>query len=216
MINGMIGKKVGMTRAFDEQGTAVPVTIVEVEPCTVVQIKKADGRDSYNAVQIGTDPVKLEKLTKPMQGHFKKAGLKEGYKILQEFRVDSTDGFEVGKQFDAADILKESTKVTVKGHSMGRGFQGGVRRFHFGGQPASHGVSKVHRKPMSAGSTDAARVFRGKRGPGHMGNVNATVQNVEIVKIKPAADGEGKKTYIVAIKGAIPGKANTVVLITKA
>lgn len=250
MITGLIGKKLGMTRIFDKNGDVIPVTILEMGPCTVTQIKEKGGKDRYNAVQLGFQPVKIEKATKPMAGHFRKAGLKSAFRVLAEFRTDKVDDMNVGDQLTAEEIFKENTKVKVIGTSIGRGFAGCVKMYHFRGSPGSHGAEKVHRKPMSAGATDAQRVFKGKRSPGHMGNKQVTTSNLTIVRIKqfgeevPAKDepepvetaqknetaetaelieaekkekkAEGKSAagkYLVAVKGAVPGKRNSLVYI---
>jgi len=233
MINGLIGRKMGMTSVYTEDGSRIPVTLIEVGPCTVVQVKKSDSRDGYDAVQIGYQPVKMDKLTKPMQGHFRKAGFKEGFSILREMRADKPDELEPGTVVTADQIFKEQSKVKVTGTSIGKGFAGAMKRYGFKGAPASHGASKVHRRPMSAGATDAARVFKGKRSPGHMGNRRVTVKNLEIVRIKPL-DGPApeqaepkdqekeqkeQKTaaatrYIIAIKGSVPGKPRSLVIVS--
>ena len=241
MTNALIGKKLGMSTVFDDDGLAIPVTLLEMGPCTVVQVKKASGPDGYNSIQLGYEPVKLRKLTKPMQGHFEKKGIKDGFRVLQEFPVQNPEEFEPGRQITAEEIFQENTTVKVRGTSKGAGFAGGVKRHGFRGAPATHGASKVHRKPMSGGATDAARVFKGKRGPGHMGNARVTVKNLQIVKIKaldaaPApeqqkpvdqadqaaqqdqkkdAKATGASRFIVAVKGAVPGKKNSLVIVEK-
>jgi large subunit ribosomal protein L3 len=253
MISGLIGKKLGMTRIFDKNGNVIPVTLLEVGPCTITQIKKKDGKDKYSAVQVGFQAAKMEKANKPMAGKFKKAGVKSAFKVLREFRTEQLGDLKVGDELTADMIFKENSKVKVVGTSFGRGFTGAMKRHGFSGSGDSHGQEKVHRRPMSGGATDAQRVFRGKRGPGHMGDVRATVRNLELVRIKafgeetPApveepekevleqaaetqvAEGEAAarkeekkkkeakaykaRKYIVAVKGAVPGKANSLVII---
>ncbi len=258
MISGLIGKKLGMTRIFDAKGNVIPVTLLEVGPCTVVQIKKADGKDGYDAVQLGFQAVKSEKMNKPMSGHFKKAGTKTGFKVLREFRIDAPADVNVGDELTAEMVFKENSIVKVIGTSIGRGFAGAMKRHGFHGSSDSHGSEKVHRRPMSGGATDAQRVFRGKRSPGHMGDARVTVRNLELVRIKPfgeqtaeveepevleqaqaaieagtenaaeqATQDMEQKTdkkkkesatvksskYIVAVKGAVPGKRNSLVII---
>jgi len=252
MITGLIGKKLGMTRIFDRDGNVVPVTLLEVGPCTVIQVKNKSGADGYNAVQLGFQPAKPERVNKPMTGHFKKAGLKTAFKTLAEFRADKVDDLKVGDEITADGIFKENTKVKVIGTSIGKGFAGAMKKHHFHGSPDSHGAEKVHRRPMSAGATDAQRVFKGKRSPGHMGNISVTVRNLLIVRMKPfgeeihpeeqpakdapasagqpeteekavGKDAEKKekkkeaasaaRKYIVAVKGAVPGKPNALVRI---
>ncbi len=250
MVSGLIGKKLGMTRIFDKNGNVIPVTLIEVGPCTITQIKTKDGKEKYNAVQMGFQPAKMEKMNKPMAGKFKKAGVKTAFKVLREFRTEQIDDVKVGDELTAEMIFKENTKVKVVGTSIGRGFAGGMKRHNFRGSEDSHGAEKVHRRPMSGGATDAQRVFKGKRGPGHMGAARVTVRNLDLVRIKPfgedapmpveepetqqameqAADvaaetteqkeekkkeakAEKARKYIVAVRGAVPGKANSLVII---
>jgi large subunit ribosomal protein L3 len=223
MIPGMIGRKIGMARMFDEKGNVIPVTLIEMGPCTVVAIKSSDGKDKYDAVQVGYSSVKLDKLTKPMRGVYQKSGLKSGFKILKEFRVDSADGLGIGDEISADAIFTENMAVKIVGTSIGRGFAGAMKRHGFHGSCASHGAEKVHRRPMSGGATDAQRVFKGKRGPGRMGNERVTVANLKLVKMKPmyeagqseAADAAGKAPYIIAVRGAVPGKTNSLVIVEK-
>jgi len=222
MIPGMIGKKIGMARMFDEKGNVVPVTLIEMGPCTVVGVKTSDGKDKYDAVQVGYSSVKLDKLTKPMQGVYKKSGLKSGFKVLKEFRVDKTDGIGVGDEIGADAVFSENMSVKIIGTSIGRGFAGAMKRHGFGGSEASHGQEKVHRRPMSGGATDAQRVFRGKRGPGRMGNAQVTVANLKLMKMKPMyeagqseTESAGKTPYIIAVRGAVPGKQNSLVIVEK-
>lgn len=223
MIKSLIGKKVGMTSVFDADGNRISVTLVEMGPCTVTQVKKADGKDGYDSVQLGYEPRPLAKLNKPMKGKFEKAGLKEGYRELREFRVDGPADLQVGAQITADTLFKEKTLVKVIGTSRGMGFAGGMKRHNFHGSSSSHGQEKVHRRPMSAGSTDAARVFKGKRSPGHMGDVRVTVKNIEVVKVKAldvraGAEGEAAAVsatgkYVVALRGSVPGKRNSLVVL---
>jgi large subunit ribosomal protein L3 len=226
-----------------------------VGPCTVTQLKKADGQDGYNAVQLGYQSVKAEKVNKPMMGHFKKAGVKNGFKVLREFRTDTVADLKVGDELTAEMIFKEDTIVKIIGTSIGRGFAGGMKRHGFHGSSDSHGAEKVHRRPMSAGATDAQRVFKGKRSPGHMGNSQVTTGDLKLVRIKPFGESgieisesvdeklevmqtpeavetvatqeteqkvDKKKkeekpakalTYILAVRGSVPGKRNSLVII---
>ena len=239
MVNALIGRKMGMTCVYDESGARTPVTLIEVGPCTVVQVKKAGGKGGGDAVQIGFQPVKLDKLTKPMQGHFRKAGMKEGFRHLREVPTDNADELQPGAVLTADQVFKEQTRVKVTGTGIGKGFAGAMKRHGFHGSPASHGASKVHRRPMSAGATDAARIFKGKRSPGQMGNQQVTIGRLEIVKIKPIGapaqeqpdearqesegqDKKGKKEqaaapvgYIIAVKGSVPGKPRSLVVLKK-
>ena len=204
MIPGLIGKKVGMTRIFNEDGTSSPVTLIEVGPCTVIQVKTQD-TDGYQAVQIGFDEVPKRKVTKPLQGHFLKAGAAL-FRTLREFPTEAVTDYTVGDTINVADIFKVNTKVKVQGVSKGAGFAGAMKRHGFKGAGASHGQEKVHRKPMSAGATDAARVFKGKRSPGHMGNHLVTTRNLIVLKIDSAKN-------LIAVKGPVPGKKDGTVII---
>jgi large subunit ribosomal protein L3 len=204
MIPGLIGKKVGMTRIFNEDGTSSPVTLILVGPCTVTQVKTEE-TDGYTAVQLGFDDKPKRKVTKPMQGHFKKSGTGL-FRTVREFRTDTPEEYKVGDTVSVGDIFQENVRVKVRGKSKGAGFAGGMKRHGFHGAPASHGAEKVHRKPMSAGSTDAARVFKGKRSPGHMGNANVTTRNLKVLKIDTEKN-------LIAVMGPVPGKRDGLVII---
>lgn len=196
IMKAIMGNKLRMTQMFTEDGKRIPLTAIKVGPCPVVQVKQNDGRDRYNAVQIGYEKVKEKSLTKPEIGHFQKADL-EPHRHLREVRVDSLEGYEVGKVIDAS-VFEAGDRVDVTGTSKGRGFQGGVRRYNWGGGRETHG-SMFHRGvgAISPG-TGQARVFPGKNLPGQMGNETVTVQNLEIIEVD-ADHG------IVYVKGAIPG-----------
>lgn len=237
MVKGLIGRKLGMTRIFDKDGINIPVTLLEMGPCTVVQVKTADGKDGYNSVQLGFEPLGADRINQPMTGHYKKAGVKGGFRVLREFRLDSAPDVEPGAELTVEDVFKEAGRVKVTGTSSGKGFAGAMKRHGFHGSPASHGAKRVHRRPMSAGATDAARVFKGKRSPGQMGNVQVSQKNCEIVRIKPLdapapaeepekKDGgeqaekkekggqkSGAKKFIIALKGCIPGKPKSLVIL---
>lgn len=191
----MLGKKVGMTQIFNEERVLVPVTVLEVEPMIVVQ-KKTVENDGYNAVQLGTGYVKEKHVNKPLKGHFAKANV-TAKKYLKEFRVENIEAYEVGQEVKA-DVFEAGSKVDVTGISKGHGFQGVIKRHGQSRGPMAHG-SRYHRRPGSMGNcSDAARVFKGKKLPGHMGHVQVTVQNLEIVRV----DIENN---IVLLKGAVPG-----------
>lgn len=193
-----------MGNLFQEDGTRVPVTFLELVPLTVTQVKRKDGRDGYSAVQVGWDRVPGHRLTRPQLGHLKSIkGMP--FRRLQEMRVDNADAFQVSQELDF-DILKVGDRVDVVGTSKGRGFAGGMKRHHFHGQSSSHGTSKVHRKPMSSGATDAARVFRGTKKPGHMGASGCTVKNLEVMLLDDEAG-------IIALKGAVPGPSGGILRI---
>ena len=203
MVRGLICRKIGMTRIYNDKGNIVPVTLVEAGPCTVSAVRTEEA-DGYNAVQLGFLPVVESKLNEPMKGLFKKRGISP-FKILREFRTEKPSELKVGDSV-TVDIFKENTKVKVVGVSKGAGFAGAVKRHGFFGAPMSHGASKVHRKPMSAGATDAARVFKGKRSPGHMGDHRVTVRNLTVVTV----DAERN---LLALKGAVPGKKNSILIV---
>ncbi len=203
MKKGLIGKKIGMTQLFDENGKVIPVTVVEAGPCTVVQ-KKTIENDGYAAVQVGFGDVKVTKVNKPMAGHFKKADVAPK-KVLKEFRLEDTDSVNVG------DILKADTfavgdRVDVVGTSKGKGTAGVIKRWNFSRLKETHGTGPVHRHAGSLGVIDPARIFKGKKMAGHLGSEKVTVQNLDIVKV----DVENN---LIAIKGAIPGPKNGIVVI---
>lgn len=192
----LLGHKVQMGNVFREDGQRVPVTFIELIPLTVIQVKRAEGKDRYSAVQVGWEPVEGHRLTRARVGHQKDVEGKPRRR-LAEMRVDDASAFSVNQAL-GWDIVKVGDKVDVIGKSKGRGFAGVVKRYHFRGAPGSHGTSKVHRKPMSGGATDGARVFKGTRKPGHMGDARVTVKNLEIVLLDTDKG-------IVAIRGAVPG-----------
>ncbi|MAF06843.1 MAG: 50S ribosomal protein L3 [Acidiferrobacteraceae bacterium] len=198
MALGLVGKKVGMTRVFSDEGVSIPVTVVQVEPNRVTQVKQ-EASDGYVALQLTTGVRRANRVTKPLRGHFAKAGTEAGRK-LWEVRVDA----ETAEQYPAGseltvEILQQGQKVDVRGTTIGRGFAGVMRRHGFGGGRATHGNSKAHRKPGSIGQNqDPGRVFKGKKMAGHMGNVMRVQQNLEIVRI----DAERN---LVLIRGSVPG-----------
>ena len=195
MTLGVIGKKLGMTQVFDEQGLAIPVTVLQVEPLTVTQVKTVD-TDGYNAIQVGTVAAKEKHLTKAQLGHFKKNSL-SNYRHLQEFRVDNPQDFKVGDKVELS-VLDNVEKVDVTGKSIGKGFQGTVKRWNFGRGPMAHG-SKNHREPGSIGAgTTPSRVIKGKRMAGNMGNERVTITKLKLVKVDA---GKG----LVLVKGSVPG-----------
>ena len=195
MKKALIGKKVGMTQIFDENGKIVPVTAIEVGPCTVTQIKTVE-QDGYTAVQLGFGDVKENKLTKPAKGKFDKANVTPK-KHLKEFRVDSVEGMNVGDELNA-DTFVVGDKVDVQGTSKGKGFQGVIKRWGQHRGPMGHG-SMYHRRPGSMGPTSTpGRVFPGKHLPGHMGDVTVTVQNLEVVKVDLDKN-------VILVKGSVPG-----------
>jgi len=205
MLKGLIGKKIGMTRLFLEGGRSVPVTVLEVGPCTVTQVKTAE-KDKYQAVQLGFG-AKKKRVNKPMAGHFGKAGV-EPAAVLREFRVEDAGAFEVG-QTVTAEIFSPGEKINVTGRSKGRGFTGVVKRHNFSGGRATHGCT-THDKPGSIGqSADPARVMKGKKMPGQHGNRRCTVRNLKVVDVRPQEN-------LVLVAGAVPGANGGIVYLNKA
>ena len=203
MKKGLIGKKIGMTQLFDENGKVIPVTVVEAGPCTVVQ-KKTIENDGYAAVQVGFGDVKVTKVNKPMAGHFKKADVAPK-KVLKEFRLADTDSVNVGDILKA-DIFAVGDRVDVVGTSKGKGTAGVIKRWNFSRLKETHGTGPVHRHGGSLGVIDPARIFKGKKMAGHLGSEKVTVQNLDIVKVDVEYN-------LIAIKGAIPGPKNGIVVI---
>lgn len=203
MVKGMIGKKVGMTRIFTEDGASVPVTVIEAGPCTVVQ-KKLKDTDGYEALQLGFDRAK--KINRPMAGHFKAAGGGK-YKHLVEFKTDNMDDYSVGAEV-TLEIFQIGEKIDISGTTKGRGFSGVMKRHGFAGGRASHGCT-THRSPGSIGAAASpSRVFPGRRMPGQMGSKKMTVSNLEIVDVRPDLG-------VILVKGAVPGPKNGIVLMRK-
>ncbi len=199
---GIFGKKLGMTQIYLEDGRACPVTVVEAGPCCVVQVKTLDN-DGYEAVKIGFSEVKDKKVSKPVLGSFKKAGVKS-YRLLREL---PTGGLKVG-EFITVDKFIRGDRISVSGVSKGKGFQGVMKRHHFAGGPGSHG-SMFNRAPGSIGASSfPSRVWKNQKMPGHMGSARVTVKNLEIVEVK--ADQN-----ILLIKGAVPGAIGSIIEIRK-
>ena len=195
MTLGVIGKKVGMTQIFDEQGLAIPVTVIKVDETVVTQVKTVE-TDGYNAIQVDTVAAKEKHLTKAQLGHFKKNNL-SNYRHLQEFRVENPQDYKVGDKVELS-VLENVEKVDVTGKSIGKGFQGTVKRWNFGRGPMAHG-SKNHREPGSIGAgTTPSRVIKGKRMAGNMGNERVTITKLKLVKVD-SANG------LVLVKGSVPG-----------
>ena len=204
MQKGLIGKKIGMTQLFDESGKVIPVTVVEAGPCTVVQ-KKTVENDGYAAVQVGFGDVKVQRVNKPMAGHFKKAdGAPK--KVLKEFRLEDTESVNVGDVLKA-DVFAAGDRVDVVGTSKGKGTAGAIKRWNFSRLKESHGTGPVARHAGSLGAcSDPSRVYKGKKLAGHLGSERVTIQNLDIVKV----DAENN---LIAIKGAIPGPRGGIVVI---
>lgn len=194
---GLLGRKIGMTRVFTAEGISIPVSVVEVSPNSVSQIKTADN-DGYSAVQLTGGTIKPNKVSKPMAGHFAKAEVTAG-DMQTEFRIDSEDAYTLGQLISIADVFSAGQYVDVTGTSKGKGFAGTVKRHNFRTQDATHGNSRSHRVPGSIGQNQTpGKVFKGKKMAGHLGNVRCTVQTLEVVRV----DSERN---LILIKGAIPG-----------
>lgn len=206
MIKAILGKKLGMTQLFLEDGTVVPVTVVEAGPCVVTQKKTAE-TDGYNAIQVGYGDIREKLVTKPIAGHMKKAGapLK---RTLREYRVEDCSAFELGQEIKV-DVFEAGDIVDVQGTSKGKGFQGTIARYGFARGPMTHG-SHNKRKPGSVGAcADPGKVIKGKRMPGHGGAQTVTVQNIEVVAVDTDKN-------VLLVKGAVPGAKGGLLSITKA
>ena len=205
MVTGLLGKKIGMTRIFTDDGRWIEVTVVEAGPCTVVQ-RKTEERDGYDAVQIGFGEVRESRCTKPLLGHFEKAGTTPK-RTLREIRISKDDALQAGDEV-RADIFEAGDRVDVVGTSKGKGFAGVIKRHGFSGGPGGHG-SRFHRAPGSIGqSADPSKVYKGKKLPGHMGNRRVTVQNLEVVTVDPEKN-------LLLLRGSIPGANGGTVMVSK-
>ena len=203
---GLIGRKIGMTRIFDEEGVQVPVTVIEAGPCPVVEVRSEE-RDGYRAVQLGYGSQKAKRATRAENGHAAKAGLEVAPRLMREFSVGDEEQYEVGQQL-TVDLFEAGDLVKVTGKSKGRGFQGVVKRHGFRGRPASHG-HPLSRTPGSVGpGTDPSRVIKGKKLPGQMGGTRTTIRNLQVVRV----DGERNLLFV---KGGVPGARDGYVLISK-
>ena len=194
MVKSILGKKVGMTQIFDDRGRAVPVTVIEAGPCVVTQ-KKTLENDGYESVQVGFGAVKESRLNKPDRGHLAKHNL-PARRHLREFRLQGVGEMAVGEEL-TVEVFSAGDLVDVIGTSKGKGFQGVVKRYHWHGADMTHG-SMIHRKPQSAGATDAARIFKNTGRPGHMGNERVTVKRLRVVRTIPEKN-------VLLIRGAVPG-----------
>ena len=196
---GILGKKLGMTRVYNELGVAIPVTVVETGPCMVLQVKTAEN-DGYNAIQVGFSAKKASRVNKPQAGHFKNAGA-DGFYHIREFRVQEPGEYEVGQELPAESVLKVGDLVDVQGTSKGKGFQGVMKRHGFKGGGAAHG-SGFHRAPGSIGcSAWPARVIKGKKMPGRMGNDTVLKKNMIVIDVRT-------EDNVVLLKGSVPGAKN--------
>ncbi|MDO2949004.1 50S ribosomal protein L3 [Aeromonas simiae] len=207
MTIGLVGRKVGMTRIFTEDGVSIPVTVIEVEANRVTQVKSVE-TDGYNAIQVTTGAKKASRVTKPEAGHFAKAGVEAG-RGLWEFRLNDGDTFTVGSELKV-DIFSEVKLVDVTGTSKGKGFAGTVKRWNFRTQDMTHGNSLSHRVPGSIGQNQTpGRVFKGKKMAGHLGNERVTTQNLELVRVDVERN-------LLLVKGAVPGATNADVIVKPA
>ena len=209
MTMGLVGRKCGMTRVFTEEGESIPVTVIEAQPNRVTQVKTVD-RDGYRALQVSAGSRKASRVSKPEAGHFAAAKVEAG-DLMTEFRLDDADetDFELGTEVKV-DLFEEGQKVDVVGTSIGKGFAGVIKRYHFSMQDATHGNSLAHRAPGSIGQNQTpGRVFKGKKMSGHMGNVQRTIQNLEVVRV----DNERN---LLLIKGAVPGSKGGRVIVRPA
>ena len=205
-MRGLIGKKIGMTQIYNEEGKMIPVTLVEAGPCTVIQVKSVNN-DGYEAVQVGFGQRKAKHINKPLNGQFKKSGV-QPKKILMEFNIVPDFDYKQGQEFNVS-LFKEGDRVHVSGISKGAGFAGVIKRHNFQRQPETHGQTEYLRHPGSIGQASSpSRVFKGMRMAGHKGNKRVTVKNLEIVKVDI-------QNNMLIIKGSVPGANNNIVAITK-
>jgi large subunit ribosomal protein L3 len=205
MVAGILGEKVGMTRIFAKNGESIPVTVIIAGPCQVIQ-KKTIEKDGYNAVQLGFKEIKDKKVSKPIAGHLNKFKV-SSIKHIREFKVNDTNKYSSGTEVKV-DIFKEGDKVNIIGISKGKGFAGAIKRHNFSGGPKTHGQKEYFRSVGSIGATDAARVFKGQKLPGHMGTDRVTVKNIEVVKIN-------LERNLILVRGSVPGAKGAVLVINK-
>ncbi len=202
----ILGKKLGMTQVFDAAGNIVPVTVVEAGPCVVVGVRTPE-REGYAAVQLGFGTLPESRARKPYKGMFAKRGL-QPVRVIREVRIEKGETFEVGQSL-RADVFSGGDRVNVVGISKGKGFAGAMKRHNFSGQRDSHGVSLMHRAVGSIGSSNIARVFKGKRMPGRLGGTRTTVRGLRIVSVDPERN-------VLVIRGALPGPRGSLVLVQRA
>jgi large subunit ribosomal protein L3 len=203
---GILGRKLGMTRVFADDGSAVCVTVIKAGPCPVVQVRTSD-KDGYNALQIAFDEAKEKHVTKPMRGHFARAGVGL-FRTVREIRLNDKPAFEAGQAL-TIDMFAPGERVKVTGTSIGKGFQGVMRRWNFAGSRDTHGCEKVHRSGGSIGNnTEPGKVFKGKKMAGHWGNERVTVLNLEVVDVR-------LQDNVILVRGAVPGPKHGLVLVRK-
>ncbi len=207
MAIGLVGRKVGMTRLYNEDGSATPVTVLEMTPNRISQVKTVKS-DGYTAIQATSGAKKASRVSKPMAGHFAKAGVEAGT-VTRESRVDDLEGFELGSEL-AVSMFEEGQRVDVTGTTIGKGYAGVIKRHHFAGKDATHGNSINHRTPGSIGQCQTpGRVFKGKKMTGHMGNVQRTQQNLTVVRVDVEKN-------LLLVKGAVPGSKGGSVIVKTA
>lgn len=205
MITGLVGKKIGMSQVFGADGSLVPVTVIQAGPCIVVQ-RKEPRKDGYDAIQVGFGVRKSHRVNKAEQGHLVKAG-KGAFRVLRELRAAVGTEYESGQEIKAADLFKAGDRVDVSGTSKGKGFAGVIKRWGFAGFPASHGTHEYFRHGGSIGNRSfPGRVFKGKKMAGQLGNVKITVQNLEVVAVRP-------DEHLLIVKGAVPGANGAVLMV---
>jgi large subunit ribosomal protein L3 len=208
VMKGLIGKKVGMTQFYNAEGNLIPVTVIQIGPCVVVQ-KKESVKDGYNAIQLGFGSKKNQRVNKPEQGHMAKAG-KGAFEVLKEFRLDDVSQYQVGQEVKAADLFKAGDRIDVAGTSKGHGFAGVIKRWSFAGFPGSHGTHEYFRHGGSIGNRSyPGRVRKGKKMAGHWGDEQISVQNLEVVDIRP-------EDHVMLVKGAVPGAKQGIVVVRQA
>ena len=205
MTKAILGRKIGMTQLFSDNGELVPVTVIQAEPNIVLQIRTIEN-DGYEAIQLGFSEAKGKHVTKPKKGHAEKANTTTK-RYIREFRDAKLDEYEVGQEV-SVDVFKSGDKIDVSGRSKGKGFQGAIKRHNFHRGPMSHG-SHFHRAPGSLGAVDPMRVFKGKKMPGHMGSENVTIQNLEVVSVDTERN-------LILVKGNVPGAKKSFVNVTSA
>jgi large subunit ribosomal protein L3 len=207
-MTGLIGRKLGMTQFYNADGNLVPVTVIETGPCVVVQ-KKESARDGYNALQVGFGSKKNQRVNKPAQGHMAKAG-KGAFEVLKEFRLDDVSEYAVGQEIKVAELFKTGDRIDVSGTSKGHGFSGVIKRWSFGGFPGSHGTHEYFRHGGSIGNRSyPGRVRKGKKMAGHWGNETVSIQNLEVVDVRPEQN-------LMLVRGAVPGAKRGVVIVRRA
>jgi large subunit ribosomal protein L3 len=207
-MTGLIGKKVGMTQFYNADGNVVPVTVIETGPCVVVQ-KKETAKDGYSALQVGFGGKKIQRVNKSQRGHMAKAG-KGAFEVLREFRSEDVSQYQVGQEIKVGDLFKAGDLIDVAGVSKGHGFAGVIKRWSFGGFPASHGTHEYFRHGGAIGNRSfPGRVRKGKKMAGHWGNERISIQNLEIVAVQPDEN-------LLLVKGAVPGAKRGVVIVRRA